>query len=170
MRQVTICEDSGLLATDACKNDVRGDHTMTIRVHQSQVPSRQCDAHVVETYCQLNEQVILEDGTVVEAGTITGLIGPYCPEETRVSRSMLDPTKSTYKVPTPDIGVPYLVGSTQTCWVHTTPIEPSPESEPELPEDGGGMFYRPSPTPIDPDPYFPDATAPPPEATEMPIF
>jgi penicillin-binding protein 1A len=174
MRSVTICEDSGLLATDACHDDVRGDHTMTLLVHQSQVPSRLCEAHVWETYCQLTEDTVLEDGTVVEAGRITGLAGPYCPEETLIRRSMLDPSKSTYKVPTPDVGIPYLVGSATTCWVHTSPIVPTPDPVTEYPtaddDNGGGMFYRPSPSPVDPDPYFPTETAPPPLATEMPIF
>lgn len=52
MRSVTVCLDGeGKLATDACKNDVRGNRTATVLVYPEDVPSGACKAHTTVSYC-----------------------------------------------------------------------------------------------------------------------
>ena len=52
MIPVTVCLDSGGLATSACKHDVRGvDRTQTVLVYPEDVPSESCTAHIQLYYC-----------------------------------------------------------------------------------------------------------------------
>ncbi|MDO5400416.1 MAG: transglycosylase domain-containing protein [Eubacteriales bacterium] len=51
-RTVSICLDSGLLATDACRNDVRGaDRVVSVNVYPGDEPEGTCDKHVSVEYC-----------------------------------------------------------------------------------------------------------------------
>ena len=51
-RSVSICLDSGLLATDACRADVRGaDRVVTVNVYPGDEPTAYCDKHVKVDYC-----------------------------------------------------------------------------------------------------------------------
>ncbi len=50
--EVTVCLDSGKLATGACDCDVRGiSRTDVVRVYPEDVPKEFCDAHVLMDYC-----------------------------------------------------------------------------------------------------------------------
>ena len=52
LNTVTVCLDSGKLATDACNLDVRGiSRTDQARVYKEDIPKGNCDAHVVVDYC-----------------------------------------------------------------------------------------------------------------------
>ena len=55
MRSVTICLDSGLLATEACEADVRANETFkrteTVQVYKDDAPTKKCDKHVTVEYC-----------------------------------------------------------------------------------------------------------------------
>ena len=52
MVEVSVCLDSGKLATDACSCDVRGDvRTRTVYVYPEDVPTESCDKHVMVQYC-----------------------------------------------------------------------------------------------------------------------
>ena len=47
-----ICMDSGLRATDACKNDVRGlDRVSTVRLYPEDAPDGYCNKHVEHEFC-----------------------------------------------------------------------------------------------------------------------
>ena len=48
---VGICLDSGKLATDACKHDVRGSRVEYALVYPEDVPKESCDKHIVVDYC-----------------------------------------------------------------------------------------------------------------------
>ncbi len=48
----TICRDSGLLATDNCKHDQRGDRTYTEYFVKGTVPTKQCETHVKVEICK----------------------------------------------------------------------------------------------------------------------
>lgn len=51
---VSVCLDSGGLATDACKADVRGkdlNRVANVMVHSSDVPKTKCTKHVLVDYC-----------------------------------------------------------------------------------------------------------------------
>jgi len=49
--QVSYCCDSGKLATEACRNDVRGDRTVTGELCLDDVPTENCDVHVMVDIC-----------------------------------------------------------------------------------------------------------------------
>lgn len=51
MRMITVCKDSGLLATEACKADPRGDRSQSVRVYRDDVPEGACDRHVLMDFC-----------------------------------------------------------------------------------------------------------------------
>ena len=60
MKSVTVCLDSGLLATEACKNDVRGDRTASAYCYSDDVPDGYCDKHVEVEYCSTGGGVCTE--------------------------------------------------------------------------------------------------------------
>jgi len=60
MTSVTVCLDSGKLATDACKSDIRGDRTQTVSVYSEDRPSGNCDKHVTLDYCVTGDGVATE--------------------------------------------------------------------------------------------------------------
>ena len=53
--EVEICLDSGLLATDACKHDIRADGSFSriekVKVYREDKPTKTCDVHVEVDYC-----------------------------------------------------------------------------------------------------------------------
>ena len=54
MTQITVCLDSGKLATDACRADVRSNalaRTYSVRVYPEDIPKDKCDQHVELDYC-----------------------------------------------------------------------------------------------------------------------
>ena len=54
MAAVTVCLDSGMLATDACKNDVRSaevERTASARAYKEDRPTKYCDKHVEVEFC-----------------------------------------------------------------------------------------------------------------------
>jgi len=52
MQSVSICLDSGLVATDACYNDARGiQRVVNVMCYAEDVPDRTCDKHVPIHYC-----------------------------------------------------------------------------------------------------------------------
>ena len=51
-RTVSICLDSGLIATEACRRDIRGlDRVVTVNVYPGDEPDGTCDKHVQVEYC-----------------------------------------------------------------------------------------------------------------------
>ncbi len=63
MVSVTVCLDSGKLATDACKNDIRSDsltRLYSVRVYPEDAPRETCDLHVEMEYCTVGKGVATE--------------------------------------------------------------------------------------------------------------
>ena len=60
MSSVTICLESGKLATDACKNDLRGNRTETVMCYSSDKPKESCDVHTEMLYCTEGQAVANE--------------------------------------------------------------------------------------------------------------
>ena len=52
--EVEVCQDSGLLPTGWCENDVRGNRTVTIMLAAEDVPTEYCSVHVEESLCYAN--------------------------------------------------------------------------------------------------------------------
>ena len=55
-----MCLDSGKLATDACKSDVRGDRTQQVMVYAEDRPSSSCNKHVTLDFCVVGDGVANE--------------------------------------------------------------------------------------------------------------
>ena len=51
MSSVTVCLDSGMIATEACKNDVRGNRTETVMCYSSDRPKDTCNVHTEMLFC-----------------------------------------------------------------------------------------------------------------------
>lgn len=61
MVTVSVCLDSGLLATDACKSDVRGlDRIDSVLVYSDDIPNGYCTKHVKMDYCEAGKGVANE--------------------------------------------------------------------------------------------------------------
>ena len=54
---VSYCRDSGLLATDACAMDPRGDRTITGQLYLEDVPTASCDIHQLVDICEASDHV-----------------------------------------------------------------------------------------------------------------
>ena len=74
LRTVTVCKDSGLLATDACTHDLRGSRTRTVTVAADTAPKESCNMHKMVKYCTEGKHIATE----------------YCPEETVKEVALLD--------------------------------------------------------------------------------
>lgn len=53
----TYCRDSGLLATDACRSDPRGDRTVSGKLYLEDVPTESCNVHVMVDMCGESDHV-----------------------------------------------------------------------------------------------------------------
>lgn len=81
MTNVTVCLDSGLRATDACKNDIRGDRTETVMCYPEDRPKGTCTSHV--------------DMSICSGG---GVATEYCHKFAAVDKNVKLTTKSLLKI------------------------------------------------------------------------
>lgn len=77
LKTVEICLDSGLLATDKCRSDVRGARVATYLLAAADTPTEYCEMHVEAEVCTA-DPVVNENG---EANGQFHLAGPFCPRE-----------------------------------------------------------------------------------------
>ena len=75
--EVEVCADSGLLPTEWCRNDMRGDRTVTVQLSTEDVPTSYCNLHVEESVCistegthVANEYCSTRGGTIVKYGML----------------------------------------------------------------------------------------------------
>lgn len=87
MSAVVVCLDSGKLATDACKSDVRGDRTQQVLVYAEDKPSAKCDKHVTLDFCVSGD----------------GVANEYCKKFESVDKSVSVVQKSLLKLTQKDI-------------------------------------------------------------------
>ena len=50
--EVQVCADSGMLPTEWCTRDLRGDRTITIQLASEDVPISYCDKHIEKNICE----------------------------------------------------------------------------------------------------------------------
>ena len=60
LTEVTVCADSGLIATDACNKDMRGSRVRTVKVAADNVPKGVCTLHKVVKYCTEGKHIATE--------------------------------------------------------------------------------------------------------------
>ena len=145
---VTVCADCGLKATDLCRQDYRGDRTVSEEIQASAAPKESCTCHIEVQVCILPES---ED---------IYLANEYCPEDTvttrvmLVGRQFLGEPGSYILAEDSDAHKTYLE-SKGPCPIHDENYVP----DPTLPEEG-------EPLPGDPDyqwpvgPFDPDSVLP----------
>ncbi len=170
LQAVTVCKDSGMLATEFCKQDPRGsDRFVSDYLFPEDIPSGYCNVHTQESTI-----TVCTDSPVLNADQaptgIFNLAGPHCPETSQRVMSFLNYNRES-------IGgaqaadSPYLFQSVQSlgpCTVHTeeTPVEPPlpPDYDPNDPNTWPPSVDPSVPTdPDTPDqPANPDVAPPPP--------
>lgn len=55
MQEISVCLDSGQLATDVCSADPRGGRVERVRVYSEDIPTQTCTKHVAMDYCSVGE-------------------------------------------------------------------------------------------------------------------
>lgn len=98
----TVCRDSGLLATENCKNDPRGDRTYTEYFVKGTVPTKQCETHVKVELCK-------------ETGLLANEFCPEKEEKVFITRPNSD-TDTSWKSAK---DAEYMLTIKDTCTVHT---------------------------------------------------
>lgn len=147
LTQVTVCCDSGLLATDACTKDLRGSRVRTVTVAADTAPSSACNVHKMVSYCTEGKHVATQ----------------FCPKDKVKDVALLDWNRTilggiqaadhSYLLSTASAG--------ELCPAHTKKEEPA---KPDTPTD-------PKKEPTDPTPDTPDTPDTPedPETPEEPL-
>ena len=184
--EVTLCIDCGLLATDNCANEARGDRTATFEVQESAAPTEECTCHIPVRVCYN------------AATNEVHLAGPYCPDDTCFDQIWLAGREFMFIPPanpvvnedgttdpgtiilSTDADFHYTYRITQpTCPYHTEALDPTVPDEDDEPAVPGDDDYEWGPDwweygePLDPDtPILPpdepddEDTTPPDEPTE----
>ena len=142
---VTVCKDSGLLATSFCEMDPRGSRAFTDRVFREDAPTEFCTCHTQEsvvTVCKA-DPILNEDGSETR---LWHLAGEFCPEDQlhQICLVQFDRTPVGNAVAADNAYLYSNAESLGVCTVHTAPPEPEPELPPVDPEDPDA--------PVQPDP------------------
>lgn len=139
--ECSVCRDSGLLATDACRSDPRGDRTTKVELSLYDVPTEPCRTHKEVTICGTSDHAANEFCALVEGNT-TYTVGLLDLTRGFPIRG-IKVTDQAYVVP--DAAVPsgyYAAVSPDVdainveCYVHTREDLPKDEEEDEEPENG----------------------------------
>lgn len=89
LEKVTICRDSGLLCSDACHADVRGDRALQVTVATGTAPTETCAMHVFRDYCTEGQCLATENclpETIIQAGFLDYMRPEYFKEDgTRIT-------------------------------------------------------------------------------------
>ena len=116
---VTVCADSGQLATEACAADFRGSRVKTVQVAADTAPTKSCEMHKMVSYCK--------DGKHIATSS--------CPSSSVMQVAALDYARETvHDVTVPDDAYRVQVLSAGSCPVHggtvtvDTPQQPKNES------------------------------------------
>ena len=145
---VTVCKDSGLLATSFCEMDPRGSRAFTDRVFREDAPTEFCTCHTQEsvvTVCKA-DPILNEDGS--ETG-LWHLAGEFCPEDQlhQICLVQFDRTPVGDAVAADNAYLYSNAESLGVCTVHTAPPEPEPELPPVVdPFDPSTWFPSTDPT------------------------
>ncbi|MGM9607102.1 MAG: transglycosylase domain-containing protein [Oscillospiraceae bacterium] len=83
----TICLDSGMIATDACALDPRGNRVTTMTFVNGDQPKEYCTVHTTVEVCTESSPILKYDGT---ASGVYHLAGEFCPEESVITIGILD--------------------------------------------------------------------------------
>lgn len=142
MVSVTICTESGKLATEACKADPRGSCAQTVYVYPEDRPSQACDLHVMTRYCEGGHAAANEYCAQVKGNTVTekGLVKMTDSLKGMYASAGLDYSEFMYTEGSEKAGC--TVHTKQTVAEQTKPTEPpkptNPNEPTKPPETSGG--------------------------------
>ena len=147
---VRVCADSGMLCTDACRADSRGDRTVTFEVAAGTEPTTECTLHKMVDICT--------EGNC--------LAGEFCPAASIVQKGYLDYVREDYGESITASDDAYLISTlekavapTETspggCPVHTSAAATDPDDPNEALDPSDPNWQPPDPNnpeePTDPD-------------------
>ena len=144
--ECTVCRDSGLLMTDACREDPRGSRAVTVELSLYDVPTQNCDVHKEVEICGASGHVVNEYCKQVEGNTTktVGLLD--------VSRAFpvrgITVQDQAYAVPNDSLPAGYYPALSPDvdainveCYIHTRDDLPGPEApEDEEEEDSASRI------------------------------
>lgn len=143
-----ICRDSGLLATEYCRQDPRGSRVFSDYLFSGDAPTQYCTYHTAETtvtYC-MDSPILDEDGQPTNQYY---LAGEFCPEESQKTVTMVGyDRKPIGNAVARDAAYLFSsVNQTQVCPIHNgkeLPVDPDDlerpgEDNPEQPGEGGSQ-------------------------------
>lgn len=144
--ECTVCRDSGLLMTDACREDPRGSRAVTVELSLYDVPTQNCDVHKEVEICGASGHVVNEYCKQVEGNTTktVGLLD--------VSRAFpvrgITVQDQAYAVPNDSLPAGYYPALSPDvdainveCYIHTRDDLPDPEApEDEEEEDSASRI------------------------------
>ena len=145
--ECTVCRDSGLLMTDACREDPRGSRAVTVELSLYDVPTQNCDVHKEVEICGASGHVVNEYCKQVEGNTTktVGLLD--------VSRAFpvrgITVQDQAYAVPNDSLPAGYYPALSPDvdainveCYIHTRDDLPEPEApEDEEEEDSASRIF-----------------------------
>ena len=138
-----ICADSGLLADDACKEDIRGSRVVNIKLFAEDAPRSKCKSHVMVKICQETGKVATE----------------FCPDVKEVGMLLFDENWKVNK----DKEYVFNPEDYEECDVHTE--EETSEETTGSEGDGPGPEplepLEPTEPPAPPEPAEPELSLPP---------
>ena len=153
---VSVCADSGMRATDACRADSRGDRTVSYEVAVGTEPTTECTLHKMVDICT--------EGNC--------LAGEFCPAESIVQKGYLDYVREDYGESITASDDAYLISTLEKA---VAPTETSPGGCPVHtsaavtdPDDPNGGLDPSDPNWQPPDPNDPDVPIDPDTPTEDP--
>ena len=97
MMTIKICRDSGMLASENCKHDLRGSRVTTVEVAIGTQPQETCTMHVMREYCTVGK-CLKFPGCTEDCVTTVALLDYDRPEY--YSNGVYDPETGTISAPT----------------------------------------------------------------------
>ena len=97
MMTIKICRDSGMLASENCKHDLRGSRVTTVEVAIGTQPQETCTMHVMREYCTVGK-CLKFPGCTEDCVTTVALLDYDRPEY--YSNGVYDPKTGTISAPT----------------------------------------------------------------------
>ena len=91
-KTVQICQDSGMLATEACAADPRGSRVISVTLFEEDIPAESCGLHKEVEVCTACP-VLDSDGTAISG--LYHLAGEFCPREANEALGITEGTVKT---------------------------------------------------------------------------
>ena len=139
-KTVQICQDSGLLATEACAADPRGSRVISVTLFEDDIPAERCALHKEVEVCTACP-VMSSSGEAISG--LYHLAGEFCPREANAALGITEGTVKTIGIldyPRESVGGAvardsnYLYSFLEaqgTCTTHTSaPVAPPTQYDP----------------------------------------